>query len=52
MVANPLAILVSDQEAVNLITAKMIERGVKPLFSPEEHSQFASGYYAATFCDS
>jgi predicted lactoylglutathione lyase len=51
MVAEHLAILVSDQETVNSITAAMMEQGFMPLFPPEEHPQFTSGYYAASFCD-
>ena len=51
MVAEHLAILVSDQETVNSITAVMVEQGFKPLFSPEEHPQFTPGYYAVSFCD-
>ena len=51
MVAEHLAILVSDRETVNAITAVMMEQGFKPLFSPEEHPQFTPGYYAASFCD-
>lgn len=51
MVSEHLAILVSNQETVNSITAVMIEQGFMPLFTPEEHTQFTPGYYAVSFCD-
>jgi catechol 2,3-dioxygenase-like lactoylglutathione lyase family enzyme len=51
MVADHLAILVSNPETVNAIAIAMMESGFTPLFPPEEHPQFTSGYYAASFCD-
>ena len=51
MVAEHLAILVPDQETVNVITTVMMEQGFTPISPPEENPQFTPGYYAVSFCD-
>lgn len=51
VVAEHLAIWVSVKTEVDKVVRVMEERGIKPLFPPQECPQFAKGYYAASFCD-
>ncbi len=51
IVADHLAILVHDKQAVDTTEAVMKTHGFTPLFPCEEHPQFEPGYYAVSFCD-
>ena len=51
VIADHLAILVSDREKVDITEREMEKNGFKALFPCEEHPQFEPGYYAVSFCD-
>jgi catechol 2,3-dioxygenase-like lactoylglutathione lyase family enzyme len=51
VVADHLAIIVPDKKVVCMLEKEMKEKGFKPLFPCEEHSQFEPGYFAVSFCD-
>ena len=51
VVADHLAILVPNKEAVYDIEREMKRNGFEALFPCEEHAQFEPGYYAVSFCD-
>ena len=51
VVADHLAILVSDKKPVYDIEKTMKKSGFEPLFPCEEHPQFEPGYHAVSFCD-
>ena len=51
VVADHLAIMVPDKNAVYDIERKMKQNGFEPLFPCEEHPQFEPGYHAVSFCD-
>ena len=51
VVADHLAILVSDRAAIDAVERKMEKNGFKALFPCEEHPEFEPGYYAVSFCD-
>ncbi len=51
VVADHLAILVQNKEAVDAIEREMMKKGFEALFPCEEHPQFEPGYYAVSFCD-
>ena len=51
VVADHLAILVSNKQTVDAIAEEMKRNGFVELFPPEEHAEFQPGYYAASFCD-
>ena len=51
IVSDHLAILVPDQETVNIITRDMEKNGFNHIYHPEEQPEFMSGYYAVSFCD-
>jgi catechol 2,3-dioxygenase-like lactoylglutathione lyase family enzyme len=51
VIADHLAILVSDREEVDIAEREMEKNGFKALFPCEEHPQFEPGYYAVSFCD-
>ena len=51
VIADHLAILVSDRKKVDIAEKEMAKKGFKALFPCEEHPQFEPGYYAVSFCD-
>ncbi len=51
IVADHLAILVSNNQAVDAVEKVMREHGFEPLFPCEEHPEFSPGYYAVSFTD-
>ena len=51
VVAEHLAIRVSERSEVDRVARVMQEHGIEPLFPPQECPQFSKGYYAASFCD-
>ena len=51
VIADHLAIRVSDREKVDITEREMEKNGFKALFPCEEHPQFEPGYYAVSFCD-
>jgi catechol 2,3-dioxygenase-like lactoylglutathione lyase family enzyme len=51
VIAEHLAIWVGGKAEVDRVAQVMGERGIRPLFPPQECPQFAKGYYAASFCD-
>jgi predicted lactoylglutathione lyase len=50
-IAEHFAILLPDRKTVDETTELVENAGFKPFFPPEEHSEFAPGYYSASFCD-
>jgi catechol 2,3-dioxygenase-like lactoylglutathione lyase family enzyme len=51
VVADHLAFLVKDKDAVYDVEREMKKKGFKALFPCEEHPEFEPGYYAVSFCD-
>ena len=51
VVAEHVAIYVPDNESVDLVNDTLLQAGISPLFSPEEHPEFSKGYYSASYCD-
>jgi hypothetical protein len=51
VVADHLAIFVTDKKAVYDIEKEMKKNEFEALFPCEEHPQFEPGYYAVSFCD-
>ena len=51
VVADHVAILVNSKRTVDVVAREMKRNGFVALFPPEEHPEFQSGYYAASFCD-
>jgi len=51
VVADHLAILVNSKRTIDVVSSEMKRNGFVALFPPEEHPEFQSGYYAASFCD-
>lgn len=51
VVADHLAVVVPDKDAVYAIESVMKKGGYNPLFPCEEHPYFEPGYFAASFLD-
>jgi catechol 2,3-dioxygenase-like lactoylglutathione lyase family enzyme len=51
VVADHLAILVSDKRTVDAVEKKMRDSGFEALFPCAEYPEFEVGYYAVSFCD-
>ena len=51
VVADHLAILVGDKDAVYRIEREMKKSGFEPMYPCEEHPQFEPGYFAVSFSD-
>ena len=51
VVSEHLAIYVTDKKSVDAVDEVMVKGGFPPLFPPEEHPEFAPGYYSASYCD-
>jgi predicted lactoylglutathione lyase len=51
VIADHLAILVSNKQTVDTVEKTMAKNGFKALFPCEEHPEFEQGYYAVSFCD-
>jgi catechol 2,3-dioxygenase-like lactoylglutathione lyase family enzyme len=51
VVADHTAIHLNRKEDVDAADRTMRKAGYPPLFSPEEHPEFTTGYYSAVYCD-
>jgi catechol 2,3-dioxygenase-like lactoylglutathione lyase family enzyme len=51
VIAEHAAIYLEDKESVDAADSVMRKGGFPPFFAPEEHPEFSTGYYSATYCD-
>jgi len=51
VVAEHFAVLVPDQQTVDMVVETLGRAGFKPFFAPEQHPEFQPGYYSASYCD-
>ncbi len=51
VIADHIALLVTDRKTVDEVALIMKEAGFEPLFAPEEHPEFVPGYYSVSFSD-
>lgn len=51
VIAEHAAIYLADKESVDAADLVMRKGGFPPFFAPEEHPEFSTGYYSATYCD-
>lgn len=51
VIADHVALLLDSRNEVDTVAALMKKCGIDTLFSPEEHPEFAPGYYSVSYCD-
>ena len=51
VIADHLALLFENRTDIDSVAAFMKKCGTNALFPPEEHPEFAPGYYSVSYCD-
>jgi len=51
VIADHVALLLDSRNDVDSVATFMKKCGIDALFAPEEHPEFAPGYYSVSYCD-